>query len=162
MRARQKPFKKTATIFKSEQFISVEPLSGVNMVQYREDGNNWVYLELRASDEVLGQALSAALARSRFVDDKAFYNPDRATRVYANWEADFMDRYGYKTKHAAYKNLDWCLARVFDGNIAIQPHRREKMNSWRSLPPDRTVVIPVTDDAVTLGAALRLALDRCE
>jgi hypothetical protein len=162
MKASQKPFKKTATIYKSEKFISVVPLSGANIAQYREDENNWVYLELQASDEVLGHALSAALAKSRFVDDDAFYNPDRVMHAYANWETDFMNRYGYKTKHAAYKNLDWCLARVFDGNISIQPHRREKMKTWRSLPPDRTVVIPASENAAAVGAALRLALDRCE
>ncbi|HVO91924.1 MAG TPA: contact-dependent growth inhibition system immunity protein [Terriglobales bacterium] len=163
MSARQEPFKKTATVFyREDKFISVQPLSGTNMVHYREDGNDWVYLEPNASDQVLGQALAAALARSRFVDDDAFYEPDRAMRVYANWETDFMNRYGYKTKHAAYKNLGWCLARVFDGKVSIQPHRYEKMNTWRSLPADRTVVVPASDDAAALGAALRLALDRCE
>ena len=162
MRPSQEPFKKSATIYKSEKFISVEPLSGANILQYREDRNDWVYLEPEVCDEVLGRVLSAALERSRFVDDKAFFDPDRAMRVYANWQKDLMKRYGYKTKHAAYKNMDWCHARMFDGKISIQPHRHDKLNSWRSLAPDRTVVIPATADATAVGAALRLALERCE
>ena len=74
----------------------------------------------------------------------------------------FMHRYGYKTKRDAYKNLDWCLAKIFDGNISIQPYRRHRPNYWKNLPSDRTVVIPATDDPAAVGAALRLALNRGE
>jgi hypothetical protein len=81
MRPIQEPFKKTATIYKSEKFISVEPLSGANIIQYREDENYRVYLEPAVTDEVMGRVLLAALDRSRFVDDDEFYNPDRAMRI---------------------------------------------------------------------------------
>jgi CDI immunity protein len=73
-----------------------------------------------------------------------------------------MARYGYKSKRAAFMSLDWCSARMREGKIFIEPHKRDKPGSWGSHPPERTVVIPATDDAVTVGAALRLALDRCE
>jgi GMP synthase C terminal domain/CDI immunity protein len=85
----------------------------------------------------------------------------RASTAHANWQKDFMGRYGYKTKRDAYRHLDWCLAQVSDGKISIQPHLRYKPDYWKSLPPDRTVVIPATDDVSMAGAALRLALDRC-
>jgi hypothetical protein len=73
-----------------------------------------------------------------------------------------MTRYGYKTKSDAYKNLDWCHAKRSEGEISIQPHKRDKPEYFRSLPADRTVVTPETKDAAETGAALRLALDRCE
>jgi hypothetical protein len=74
---------------------------------------------------------------------------------------DFMKRYGYKTKHA-YKNMDWSRAQRSEGKISIQPHKRDKPEHFRNLPPDKTVVNPETRDPATAGAALRLALDRCE
>ena len=73
-----------------------------------------------------------------------------------------MQRYGYKTKRDAYKNMDWSRAERSEGKISIQPHKRDKPEYFRNLPPDRTVVIPETRDPATAGAALRLALDRCE
>ncbi|MGC1780131.1 MAG: contact-dependent growth inhibition system immunity protein [Xanthobacteraceae bacterium] len=164
MRLTQIPFKKTATIFKSEKFISIESLSGASALKYREDDSCGVYLEPEAIDEILGQVLLAALDRSRLVDprsEREFFDPDRAMRVDANWEKQLMSRYGYKTKRDAYEHLDWCLAKIYDGKISFQPHRRQKPG-WRGLPPDRTVVIPMTDNVVAVGAALRLALDRCE
>jgi hypothetical protein len=59
--------------------------------------------------------------------------------------------------------MNWCRAERCEGKISIQPHKRdEKPEYWIWLPPDQNVVIPVTTDAAVAGAALRLALDRCE
>ena len=163
MKRTQEPFKKTATVYKSEKFICVDPLSGANILKYLEDDESCrFYLEPDATDETLGQALLAALQRSRYVDEREFFDPERAMRAEANWQKEVMRRYGYKTKRDVYKNLDWCLAKISEGKISFQPHRHDKLDSWRSLPPDQTVVIPATNDAVAVGAALRLALDRCE
>jgi CDI immunity protein len=165
MRPSQIRFQKAATIYGSEKFISIEALSGASALMYREDGGRGVYLEPEVADEALGQALLTALGKSRFVDprsERAFFDPNRAARAYADWQKDFMRRYGYKSKREAFRNLDWCYARMPEGKISIEPHRRDRLGSWRSLPPDRTVVIPATTDPVAAGAALRLALDRCE
>ena len=83
-------------------------------------------------------------------------------RCYRNWQKDFMRRYGYKTKREAYENMDWCKAERSPGNISIKPHKRDKPEYFRDLPMDRTVVISAADNAAKIGAALRLALDRCE
>jgi CDI immunity protein len=163
MRPAQEPFKKTATIYKSEKFISVEPLSGANILKYLEDDDSArVFLEPDAADEILGRALLGALARSRFVEEREFFDPDRAMRAEVHRQNDAMRRYGYKTKRDVYQKLDWCIAKISDGKISIQPYRRYKPNYWKTLPADRTVVIPETHDAATAGAALNLALDRCE
>jgi hypothetical protein len=164
MRPTQISFAKAATIHRSEKFISIEPLSGTNGLRYREDKSHRIYLEPEAINEVLGQSLLAALDRSRFVapSEREFYRPDRAMRVYENWQKDLMARYGYRSKRDAYKNMDWCLAKMSEGKISIRPHRRDKPGYWKSLRPDGTVVIPATTDAPAVGAALRLALNRCE
>lgn len=158
-------FEKTATIHRSPKFISIEALSGASALNYREDDGYRIYLEPDATDEMLGQVLLTALDRSRFVDprsEREFFDPGRAARVYANWQKDFMRRYGYKTKRDAHSNLDWCFATVTEGRISIQPHRRDKPQFWKCLPPEKTVVIPATRDAAAVGAAVRLALARCE
>ena len=73
-----------------------------------------------------------------------------------------MQRYGYKTKREAYGNWDWRRVEPREGKVSLQPHKRDKPELFRDLPPNRTVVIPAKVDATTAGAALRLALDRCE
>jgi hypothetical protein len=154
-------FDKTATIHKSDKFICIETLSGTAGLTYREDEPHRIYLEPEATNEALGQALLAALDRSRFIDDRAFYEPDRATRVYADWQKEFTRRNGYKSKRECFKTVDWCMTRIREGKIIIEPHGRNKPGAWRGLPQDQTVVIPLTQDAAVAGAALRLALDRC-
>jgi CDI immunity protein len=158
-------FRKTATIHRSTKFISVEALSGVPGLMYQEDRPYRIYLDPDAANELIGRTLLTALEKSRFVDnaEPQFFDPDRATRVWENWEKDVMQRYGFKSKRDAYKSMDWCQGHMFDGKITIEPHRRGSPGSgWRSLPPEKTVVIPATDEAEAVGAAVRLALSRCE
>jgi hypothetical protein len=158
------PLTQWADINRTDRFISVEPLSGYSMVQ-REDEGYVIYLAPDATDEDLGRALLECLDKSRFIwppDEPQFLEWRRYLQCYRNWQKDFMRRYGYKTKREAYKNMDWCRAKRSEGKISIQPHKRDKPEYWRDLPPDRTVVIPSTMDAAAAGAALRLALDRCE
>ncbi len=155
-------FEKTATIHKSEKYICIETLSGTVGLTYREDEPHRIYLEPEATDEVLGEALLSALDRSQYMEDREFFNPDRATRVYADWQKEFTRRNGHKSRREAFKNVDWCMTRIREGKIVIEPHGRDKPNAWATLPPDKTVAIPLTRDAAAVGAALRLALERCE
>jgi hypothetical protein len=158
------PFTQCADISRTERFISVEPLSGYRMVQPEDDGYV-IYLPPDATDDALGRGLLEAFGRSRFIwppDEPEFFKWQRYLQCYRNWQKDFMRRYGYKTKREAYKNMNWCRARRSEGRISIRPHKREKPEYWSDLPDDMTVVIPATTDAIAAGAALRLALDRCE
>lgn len=159
------PFTQWAEINRTEKFISIEPLSGYRMV-VREDEGYILYLPPDANDDALGDALLNALDKSRFVlpdDDPGLLKAERYMRCYRNWQKDFMRRYGYKTKRDAYKNMSWCRAKRCEGKITIQPHhRREKPEEWDRLSPEQNVVISETRDAAVVGAALRLALDRCE
>jgi hypothetical protein len=158
------PFAQWAHIHRTDRFISVEPLSGYRRT-LREDEGYTIDLPPDAGDDALGRALLEALDKSRFIwpsDERAFFEAERIVRCYRDWQKDFMRRYGYKTKRDAYKNMDWCWTERSEGTISIKPHKRDKPEYWRDLPPDRTVVIPSTRDVAALGAALRLALDRCE
>ena len=164
-RTERLPFRQWATIHRTEKFVSVEPLSGYRMY-LREDELYVIYLPQDASDRVLGRALLEALDRSRFIwppDEPEFFKWQRYQQCDRNWHKDFMRRYGYKTKRDAYKNMNWCRAERSEGKISIQPHDRgERPGYWWDLPPEDMVVIPATEDAATVGAVLRLALDRCD
>jgi len=158
------PFRQWAHAHRTDRFISVEPLSGYRMT-LREDDGYVIYLPPDAADEALGHALLKCLDKSRFIwprDEPQFSEWRRYVPLYENWQKDFMARYGYRTKREAYKNMDWCRVTRSEGKISIQPHKREKPEHFRNLPPDSSVVIPATTDAAAAGAALRQALDRCE
>ncbi len=158
------PFTQWADIYRTERFISIQPKSGYRRALPENEGYV-IYLPPDASDDVLGRSLVEALNRSRFIwpaDEPEFFEWSRFTQCSRDWQNDFMKRYGYKTKRDAYKNMDWSWAERSEGNISITPHKRDKPEYFRDLPPDRTVVISATDNAARIGAALRLALDRCE
>jgi hypothetical protein len=159
------PFAPMATIYRSPRFIVIETISGSSALHHREDKAFRTYLEPGAANEILGKTLLAALDRSRLFNpfsEREFYDGNRVMRAENNWEKEFMSRYGYKTKRDAYKDLDWCYVKRDAGKISIQPHRRYKINAWKRLPADRTVIIPDIRDDDAVGAAVRLALDRCE
>jgi hypothetical protein len=138
-------------------------MSGYRLIEQEDDGYA-IYLLPDADNEALGRALLECLDKSRFIWplDAHFSDWRRYMPLYKAWQKDFMRRYGYKTKREAYRNLDWCRTERSEGRISIQPHKRDKPELFRDLPPDRTVVIAATTEAVAAGAALRLALDRCE
>lgn len=159
------PFAQWADIHRTEKFISIEAMSGYRMVQ-PEDNGCMFYLQPEVASERLGQTLLEALDRSRFIwprDEPEFFKWQRYMRCHENRERDFMARYDYKTKIDLYKNMRWCRIERSEGKISIQPHqRREKPGEWKWLPPEQNVVIAETRDVVTVGVALRVALDRCE
>ena len=162
--AKALPFRQCDDINRTERFICVQPLSGYRMIQPEDDGYVF-YLAPDASDDALGRSLLEALDRSRFImprDEPEFFKWERYVRCRRNWQESFMRRYGYRTKRDAYKNMDWCRVKRTEGKISIAPHKRDGTEYFIDLPPDRTVIIPETTNAATAGAALRLALDRCE
>jgi hypothetical protein len=158
------PFSQWATVHRTERVISIEPLSGYAIIQ-REDDGYVINLAPSATDEEMGRALLEVLDRSRFIwpPDPAFSEAERYMRCFRNWQAETMRRYGYKTKRDFYKHMDWCRIRRTQGKISIQPHKRgARPEHWEDLPREMDVVIPETNDASAVGAALRLALERCE
>jgi len=153
-----KPFTQWADVARTERFVRIVPLSGYRLVQHQYEAYA-TYLEPHASDEALGRALLDTLERSRFVPlHLAFAEAEKYMRYY--WKKDFTHR--YKTKREEYKNMDWCRAKRSGGKIEIYPHQRDMPEYFLDPPPERTVVIPAAANAEAVGAAARLALNRCE
>jgi hypothetical protein len=77
----QLAFQKTAAIYRSARFISVETLSGAPGLVYREDEPYRIYLHPDATNELLGRTLLTALNKSRFVDNTEPEFFDRIERI---------------------------------------------------------------------------------
>jgi hypothetical protein len=119
-----------------------------------------------ASDEELGAALLDALARSRFLtlaEADTFFFWKRIKDSYDAWVKYLMDRHGYKTKRALFKNMKNCRIESQEGKITIRPTNHEKLEGWTGdgLNEEDYVVIPADSLATEVGAALRLAFSRC-
>ena len=164
MKSYDLPFSQWADVSRTDRFICVQPKSGYRLIE-PDDDNYAIYLPPDADDEALGQALLKCLDKSRFIPpgvEPDFLNWERYMPLYTSWQKDFMRRYGYKTKREAYRNWNWCRVERSEGKISLQPHESNKPEYFSDLPPETTVVIAATTDAAAVGAALRLALDRCE
>jgi hypothetical protein len=156
--AKIRPFTQWVDIAKTERFIRIVPLSGYRLVQHEYDAYV-IYLEPNAGDEALGRALLDTLERSRFIPPRPeFSEAEKYMRYY--WQKDFTQR--YKTKREEYKTMDWCRAKRSRGTIEIYPHQHDMPEYFLDHPPGQTVVIPALANAEAVGAAARLALNRCE
>jgi hypothetical protein len=114
----QNRFGSVATIYRSDRLICIEALSGAGPLAYREDNSPRIYLEPAATNKILGRALLTAFGKSRFVDpssEREFYDPERATRRFKEWQQEFLVPNGYKSRQAALMSLDWCSAGRADG-----------------------------------------------
>jgi len=74
-----------------------------------------------------------------------------------------MDRYGYRTKRALFKNMKSCGILAEGDVIIISPSRHEKLEAWGREKGDgiEDVVIEANRSPSEIGAALRLAFSRC-
>jgi hypothetical protein len=158
-------------------FILVETFSGYTS-SMRDPIGKQHFLAPDANDEELGFAVLDALAHSRFVlpaprtdvwihpeasFDMELYDYRQTAARYAAWTNDLMARYGYKTKRALFKTMKSCSIESKGGVVTISPSHHEKLEGWGREHDDgiEDVVIPADNTPSEIGAALRLAFDRC-
>jgi hypothetical protein len=160
------PFRQWAVVVQTEKATVVCALSGYRRHVF-EDEPRSTYLGPNPTEEDLGRAFLESLNTSRFVDprnfDNDFFDWRRIAAADKRWHQEFMKHVGYKTLRQAYENMIQCIAKRTEGMISIKPFLRDRQpRYWIDLPPEKTVVILATDDHALLGAALKLALSRCE
>ncbi|MGN2425921.1 MULTISPECIES: contact-dependent growth inhibition system immunity protein [Klebsiella/Raoultella group] len=121
-----------------------------------------------ADDECAGQTILQALYNSwtlnKFEDRVAFFDLEKGKEKYAAWIARLMDRYGYKTKSALFKDMKHCIIHCVNGVITIRPTRHEKLEGWGGTKGDsiEDVILSTDNSPAEIGAGLRLALSRCK
>lgn len=118
----------------------------------------------QASDEELGNAVLDALSRSRIVKTaeapELYPDRDEGQRLYQEWIARLMQKYGYTTKRALFKKMKSCsIRRRKGGMISLLPTDHNKLETWELLEgAEVTLADGSTPEQV--GAALRLAFSR--
>jgi hypothetical protein len=169
-----------ANAYSNGEFVCIETVSGYRGGTHSDPKGAEHYLESRAGDEALGNAVLDAMLRSRFVlsspragsvyppgleFDSALYDPRNVAERYDVWKNSLMQRYGYKTQQALFRHLRSCTVERREKVITIRPFRREGLEGWHSLSnisgDDPDVVIPADSTSAEIGAALRLAFSRC-
>lgn len=115
---------------------------------------------------ILGQAILAALAKSRRVEtDEQLFGGMRPIDRIRLWENEEMAALGYKTLRAMYRNMMRVSVERDHGVITFAPSRHDKLQAWEGFARDDADHQPVLIDANAspedIGEAALLALSRC-
>ncbi|HEN3565422.1 TPA: CdiI family contact-dependent growth inhibition immunity protein [Yersinia enterocolitica] len=154
------------SVSSTKDFLSVDTYSGLGMV-----GRDPLFppnlLPPDTDDQTIGEAVLIALSNSRTLsleESADFFDLEKGKEQYAAWIAMLMERYGYKTKRALFKDMKRCSIHCLNDVITISPSRHEKLEAWsgRGIKESDHVVIPADSIPEEIGAALRLALSRCK
>jgi len=156
-----------ANAFVTNEFLSIETYSGLGMT-----GRDPLFpsrlLLPDVDDKSLGEEVLQALSDSRtlteLVDRVEFFNLEKGKEKHAVWIATLMEKYGYKTKRALFKNMKKCGIHLVKNIITIRPSFHEKLEAWSGNRIDESdyVVLPVDSSPEEIGAGIRLALSRCK
>jgi hypothetical protein len=157
--------KKWASIDTNGDFIFIETQSGYRSCVSDPLGESF-YLSPNIDDQTLGKAVLKALAKSRIIapeDFGTFFDRDRIQEYYESWVEKTKELYGYKTKKAMFRNMDYCSVVAENNTIKFEPWHHEKLESWGATANGKAdyVIIPDSSPEEAVGAALRLALSRC-
>ncbi|EQC1922680.1 CDI system immunity protein CdiI-o11, partial [Escherichia coli] len=122
-----------ANIFVTPDFLSVETYSGLGMTG-RDPLFSPRLLQPDVDDKSLGEAILQALSDSRTLDvleDRvAFFDLEKSKEQYAAWIATLMEKYGYRTKRALFKNMKKVGIHLVNDVITIRPSFHEKLEAW--------------------------------
>lgn len=154
-----------ADAYENQDFINISTFSGCGIQALDPDGAN-ILLSKNASNEELGQAALLALSKSRKIEQSeiaTFFDRDNVNQRYNNWVANFMDKYGYKTKRALFKKMMRCSIEIRNGVLTISPSYHEKLEGWggEGFTESDKVILPINSSPEEIGAGLRLAFSRC-
>lgn len=162
----------------NNDFICVETWSGYRGCDRRDYKGKQNFLVPEAVDAATGEAVLDALAHSRWVlpvrdndgtdpagveFDSDLYDYKLNIEQYAAWTKALMDRYGYKTKRALFKDMKDVAIESKNGFLTFSPSHHQKLEQWGRETQEEfeNVVIPADSSPAEIGAALRLAFSRC-
>ena len=154
-----------ATCYYTNDFLLIETHSG-----FGRTGSDSLFpphlLPPDTDDQCTGEAILQALSDSRTLDkleDRvAFFDLEKGKEKYAAWVAMLMEKYGYKTKRALFKDMKHCIIHYANNTITISPMRHEKLEAWEGIDQSANVILALDNTPAEIGAGLRLALSRCK
>ncbi|BBV76750.1 hypothetical protein STW0522RAO56_28040 [Raoultella planticola] len=156
-----------ANVFVTKEFLSVETYSGLGMT-----ANDPLFpshlLPVDVDDQCLGETILRAVSNSRTLteleDRIAFFDLEKGKEQYSAWKVMLMEKYGYKTQKALFKDMKKCGIHLINGVITISPTRHEKLEAWGRTKGDgiEDIILSTGSSPAEIGAGLRLALSRCK
>lgn len=166
-----------ANALNNGEFICVETCSGYRG-GIRDPKGKQHLLTPDVDNETLGMALLDAMTHSRFVlperrsdvwqhpeveFDLDLYDYKQSIERTLAWTKALMERYGYKTKRALFKDMKNCTVHWQGDVITILPWHHEKLETWSGdgIRTSDQVVIPANSTPAEVGASLQLAFSRC-
>ncbi|MDE1497342.1 CdiI family contact-dependent growth inhibition immunity protein [Xenorhabdus bovienii] len=154
-----------AVISFNGDFYYVRTLSGYRLLVADHEAET-LYFPEDTTDKALGNAVKQALSKSRLVDpeDDDFFHRDMIEARSKKWVAEVMEKWGYKTKRALFKNMNKCFIQQLEGKLTITPEAHEKLETWgvKGMSDDCNIILAdnVTDEE--LGKAIKEAFTRCK
>ncbi|AZG14867.1 contact-dependent growth inhibition system immunity protein [Cupriavidus pauculus] len=147
----------------NDKFICLVPQSGYRLAMADPTAPERLFAP-DAPDSVLSEAIKGALSESRFLTlEEARVMRSLADSRDAEWARFLMERYGYKSKQALFKNMKGCSVVISGNELILSPSHHDKLDSWGRSKDDgiEDVIIPSNSSCSAFGTALRLALSRC-
>lgn len=156
-----------ASCYCTDKFLLIETQSGLGMVAADPLFPSHL-LQPDASESDVGEAILKALSDSRTLnvleERMDFFDLEKGKENYANWIAMLMDRYGYRSKKALFKDMKNSGIHLVNDTITISPTRHEKLQGWGRNKGDgiEDVILTADSSPFEIGVGLRLALSRCK
>jgi hypothetical protein len=155
----------SASIYANNDFFCIDTESGY--IGKRPDPDvPSVFCAPNVSNVELGNIILSALSKSRCIprdEAIAFGNFTDVVQKYKIWVEETMAAYGYKTKAAMFKKMEHCSISLIDGTIKILPLKHVKLEAWEGFDDaSRVVLIPHFSSPEEIGAAVRVAIQRCK
>ncbi|WP_456311304.1 contact-dependent growth inhibition system immunity protein [Serratia proteamaculans] len=156
-----------ASVYYTKEFLCIDTYSGLGRVA-RDSVFPSRLLPPDAEDELVGAQILQALSNSRTLnaleERVAFFDLEKGKEKYAAWIAILMEKYGYKSKKALFKDMKNCGIHLVKNVITISPTRHEKLEAWGRTKGDGIEDVTLSTDSspAEIGAGLRLALSRCK
>ena len=154
---------RTALVLANAEFICVESESGFGTVRVGSL-ESCFYLDPDADDVALGHALLAGLAESHAMPTPQLLESLMSfDRSYKAWVDRMMERFGYRNRRAMFKSMRACWIFSWPDCFEVRPMRKFKRESWNRRIEEGVdgIRLEKTASPAALGAALRLAFERC-
>src|SRR5690349_4470382 len=152
-----------ATAKANDEFIDLRTFSGYRVAVIDPLGKHYHFAPT-VTDAELGTAVLGVLNASRFMEPgEATALRTNADKVYAEWVAATLVEHRYKNRREMFRSMRSCSLERRGDIIKIIPSCHEKLEGWSGdgITPEDHVIVLGTQGVGEIGAALRLAFERC-
>ena len=155
-----------ASCYSTEKFILIETESGLGRTAVDPLFSPY-FLSPEEDDIKIGETVLKALGNSRLLVDQKdralVFNLENIEKNYKAWVTNLLNKYGYRSRRALFKDMKNCSIQATDGMLTISPMHHETLEGWdgTNLGGVDDVNLSLHSSPSEIGAGLKLALSRC-